>query len=292
MISAVVLLPDTALLVPGAAGRSDPLVGLRAAALDALVGGPVPDLVRVIAPGRRDRDLVGARASLAAAGVPSTLVPEVGAVGAPVADVPASVALLLLDAAARDAVDGDAVDGDEEDGTVRPAGAGSDAAGTLVVTEVARGSTGTAALRDRGSRAAGLGPRPGPGGATGTDPRELLVVVGSLSARHGEDAPLAADPRAPETDSALVTALGEGPDALARVLDALDPALAVDALAISGWGPWQVLLGMLAARGRAEVASCRVLAVTTGSALGSHAVARWDLAPAVPSVRSTGEESR
>ncbi len=102
MISAVVLLPDTVLLVPGAAGRSDPLAGLRAAALAAfaaLVDRPSPDRVRVIAPARHDRELVGARASLGAAGVPSTLVPEVGPLGVATADVPASSALLLRDLA-------------------------------------------------------------------------------------------------------------------------------------------------------------------------------------------------
>jgi hypothetical protein len=96
-----------------------------------------------------------------------------------------------------------------------------------------------------------------------------LIVVGSGSARHGPDAPLADDARAPAYDDALLADLADGgPTARAR-LAALDPALA-DALAVTGWGPWQVLLG---AAGDAAVAARLLRRQLLGGA--THAVLTW-----------------
>ncbi|NNH08417.1 hypothetical protein HLB10_15175, partial [Cellulomonas fimi] len=76
--------------------------------------------------------------------------------------------------------------------------------------------------------------------------RVALVVVGSGSARHGPDAPLADDDRAPALDASLAADLADaGPGARAR-LSALDEQLAAD-LAVSGWPGWQVLLGAVRA---------------------------------------------
>ncbi|HEY0187148.1 MAG TPA: hypothetical protein VGC67_06640 [Cellulomonas sp.] len=252
MTLAVVLLPDTALLVPGVAGRADPLADLRAAALAALSPSPVPSPadgpqdVLVLAPGHRDRRLDTARASFAAAGVPARLVGEHGPAGAPAPDVPASVALALLAAAGCRA--------------------------EPVVLEIGRDASDATTLRERGRALAG------------THGRDLLVlVVGSLSAREGVDAPLAVDPRADAVDAALRHALAAGPDALAEVLDAHAALLrpGPGGLDVSGWGPWQVLLGLLAAHPAAGPdPRARVLASSTGTALGSHTVAVWDLAAA------------
>jgi hypothetical protein len=301
---AVAFLPDTPLLVPGVAGRADPLADLRTGALTALA--PRDDAeaaspVLVLAPGRADRTVHGARASFGAIGVPAHLVsphggarrvdpvpPGPGAAGAastgavpvgsaptgPVpndraprdlplevrapADAPASVALALLAAAGR--------------------------TGPVRVAEIDRTTTDVTALRERGRALAAALP-------AGT----LVVVVGSLSARDGEEAPLAADPRADVVDDALLAALAAGPAALAAVLDDRGDDLrpGPGGLAVSGWAPWRVLLGALAGLdgldglgepgglGGPFPAEARVLARTTGSALGAHAVAVWrsDRAP-------------
>ena len=97
-----------------------------------------------------------------------------------------------------------------------------------------------------------------------------LVVVGSGSGRHGPDAPLADDPRAPEHDARVLADLTDaGPAARARI--AADDADLAAELAVRGWAPWQVLVG---ATGDRPVRS-RLLAESTE--LGAqHAVLVWD----------------
>ncbi len=259
VLVAAALVPDTVLLLPGAAGGAsdDPgLVRLRDAALAAVraavapAGAPGTDArprVVVVAPGRADRSATGdVPLGAAAAGVPDRLlawpVPTLRLAAAPGGPppvpgplgVPASVGARL---ALRVGAD------------VRH------------VVEVA--SRDAAALREAGARLCADGPT-------------ALVVVGSGSARHGPDAPLADDPAARPVDAALAAALtGAGRDARDLLAD-LDGARA-QALAVSGWGPWQVLVGALDASGgvpRAEGAAHAD--VWRGAA---HGAACWRVAP-------------
>lgn len=238
----MVFLPDTALLVPGAAGRADPAAGLRDAAVAALADlartdRPGAGRLLVIAPGRRDRFLPHPVApGLGAAGLD---LPDLAPAGGSVlADTPASVALVLLRAAGVS----DPVDVLEID---RAATAAPDAP---VVPGVLR----------------------------------AVVVVGSLSARHGPDAPLADDPRAPAVDEALLAGLAGGPVALARALDDLGPDRARD-LAVSVWAPWRAALALLAAHPGPDPGpeSDGVHAEVVAGA--QHAVAAWR--PAGPAAR-------
>ncbi|CAN5300028.1 class III extradiol dioxygenase subunit B-like domain-containing protein [soil metagenome] len=225
------LVPATALLVPGAAGRAEVLVDLRARALDAVAAllAARPEDVVVVAPGPADREVDGpVRASLGSAGVPDARLSwsiraehpaSLSAqVGAPVVGVAASVGLLLL--------------------------ARSGWVGPVRVVEV--GPPGTApaagATTDRGADLRGLGSRLAGTGAAAGGSRVGLLVVGSLSARHGPDAPLADDERAPAYDAAVVADLADGGPAARDRLRSLDEGVAGE-LAVSGWGPWQVLLG-------------------------------------------------
>src|SRR4051794_10443356 len=118
MLLAAAVLPETALLVPGAAGRAEVLGDVRDAALAAVSAGPPappapralaavsavlrarPERVVVVAPGPEPRELPGpVRAGLGAAGVPDAALgrPLPGAPGAAMAGVGASVGLILLD---------------------------------------------------------------------------------------------------------------------------------------------------------------------------------------------------
>ncbi|NUU17457.1 hypothetical protein HP550_09360 [Cellulomonas humilata] len=239
MLVVAALVPDSALLVPGAGGSADPVAGLREAALRA-VGEVVASGVRsvvVVAPGVVDRVVAGiVRTTLGAAGIPDALLGwpvvevQVDGVGSDGPSVPGVVALHLL---------------------VR---AGWTGAVRMVEVTPERGARDLAAL---GS--ALVEPEP-----TG------LVVVGSGSGRHGPDAPLADDPRAPDHDARVLADLADaGPAARARLADD-DPALA-DALAVRGWAPWQVLVG---AAGDVPV---RARTLATSADLGAqHAVLLWD----------------
>ncbi len=238
----MVFLPDTALLVPGAAGRADPAAGLRDAAVAALAdlaggddGDPGVGRVVVIAPARRGRFLPHPVApGLGGAGLdlPDLAPPALD--GAPRADVPASVALVLLRAA----------------GVAAP----------VDVVEIDRAADHVVAAHDSSAAPS------------------AVVVVGSLSARHGPDAPLADDPRAPAVDDALLAALAEGPAALARALDDLGADGARD-LAVSGRAPWRTALALLPAGALAEAATVHPEVV----AGAQHVVAAWRLAdPAAP----------
>lgn len=271
MLVAASLVPATALLVPGAAGRAEVLVDLRARALDVVAAllAAGPELIVVVAPGSIDRDLDGpVRAGLGSAGVPDdrlgwSLPASFAAHGAaPVVGVAASVGLLLL--------------------------ARSGWVGPVRVLEVAPcdeaavvGATTTRAahLRALGARLVDAGSGSGAGERHGGG-RVGLVVAGSLSARHGPDAPLADDERAPAYDAAVLADLADGgPAARARLGD-LDGAVAGE-LAVTGWGPWQVLLGAVGA-GEVDAA---VLAA--GAPFGAqHVVATW-----VPRTTRAGERT-
>ncbi|GHS86507.1 hypothetical protein AGMMS50218_06470 [Actinomycetota bacterium] len=235
---AAALVPDTALIVPGVAGRGPGLADLRAAALDAVAAvlgdapGARPTAVVVVAPGAADRRRPApGRVTLAAAGVPDGALrwrlpdPGPAAVGTGAPDdvgVPAAVALLLLDQVGWH--------------------------GPTSVVEVAR--PGDAPVpRGRAAELAAIGAElvrtaGATDGAPGA-PGVALVVVGSLSARHGPHGPLADDDRAPAQDEAVVRGLTRGGPGASAALAALPGDLAAE-LAVSGWGPWQVLLGAVA----------------------------------------------
>ncbi|MGN8246382.1 hypothetical protein ACTHAM_000044 [Cellulomonas soli] len=236
MLTAAALVPDTALLVPGAGGRAGDLVAqLRDAALGAVaqVVGTRPQRVVVVAPAGAPRTFDGpVRASLGAAGVPDAQlgwsVP--GPSGAPVPGVPAAVALHLLHQV-RCPVD-------------------------VQVVEVSASSP-AARLHAQGAALVAGAPT-------------AFVVVGSLSGRHGPDAPLADDPRAATVDTALLADLA-APTPAARARLAAFPAADAVALAVTGWAPWQVLLGTLDVEQAVE-ADLRASAEPAGAA---HAVLVW-----------------
>lgn len=239
MLVVAALVPDTALLVPGAAGATDVLTAVRAAALDAVaeVVAAGVDTVVVVAPGPVPRELAGTvLPSLGAAGIPAALVPwpahpmTLPGAGNAKASIPSTVALHLLARAGR-------------------------RTGLRVVEVTA--AQGRDAL-------AGVGRDLVRAGRTG------FVVVGSSSGRNGPRAPLAEDPRAADHDARVLADLaGAGAPARAR-LAADDPVLA-DELAVRGWAPWQVLLG---AAGSAPV---RATLLARSAELGTlHAALLWD----------------
>jgi hypothetical protein len=97
-----------------------------------------------------------------------------------------------------------------------------------------------------------------------------LVVAGSLSARNGPEAPLAADDRAPGADRDVAELLVDGGREARRRLGDLDPDAAGD-LGMSGWAPWQVLVGACRQVDKVEVddvARIRSLGVV-------HVAASW-----------------
>lgn len=225
----VVFLPDTALLVPGAGGAADPAAGLRAAALAALGAVDAGERVLVVAPGRRSRVLAH----------PVGL--GLGAAGLDVADrgVPGT-------------------------GPAPPAQRADVAASTALLLLRAAGVLAPVDVVELSRADPDHAPAPRSAGGVG-----LLVVVGSLSARHGPDAPLAEDPRAPAADAALLAALAGGPAALADALDALGTDGAAR-LAITAAGPWRAALRLLP--DAAVDVTTRHAEVLAGA---QHVVAAW-----------------
>lgn len=225
VLALAALVPDTALLVPGAAGRAVVLQEVRAAALDAAgqVVRALPDRVVVVAPGPVDRTIVGpGRVSLAAAGIDDA-------------------ALGWVRTGHRD--DGSSREGATPDGAGPATGASvallllaqAGWTGPVTVVEVAGESLCGESLcgetlRSRGAQL-----------VTGTD-RVALVAAGSLSARHGAQAPHAEDERAAPFDTALLADLALGDLPARHRLSAIDGALAAE-LVVTAWAPVQVLLG-------------------------------------------------
>ncbi|WP_298459663.1 hypothetical protein [uncultured Cellulomonas sp.] len=249
MLAIATLVPDTALLVPGAAGTADVLPDVRSAALDAAraLVAAAPARVVVVAPGDADRMVPGPLTpSLAAAGIddaglgwgaPGTRPGTAATAGTTpgsndrpadrptdrptdrstvvptvVHGVPASVALLLLDQVGW--------------------------AGPVTLVEVAPpGHDAVTRAPGRAAELAALGY-----GVTGGPERVGVLVAGSLSARRGPDAALAEDPRAVAVDGGMLADLADaGPDARRR-LAVMAPDLAAE-LAVTAWAPWQVAMG-------------------------------------------------
>ncbi|MGV8965415.1 MAG: hypothetical protein ACOH2F_03975 [Cellulomonas sp.] len=231
MLAIAVLVPDTALLVPGAAGRAVVLPDVRARALDA-VGELVrtrPDRVVVVAPGPSDRTFAGpGHVSLAAAGIDdaalgwsasslSSAGPGASDDDQPAACVPAvgaAVALLLLAHAAW--------------------------AGPVTVVEIAAPVAAEPVQAGRHELGETLRAR-GADLVAGTD-RVALIVAGSLSARDGAHAPHAEDERAAPFDTAMLADLALGDSPARHRLAAIGADLAVE-LVVNAWAPVQVLLG-------------------------------------------------
>ncbi|WP_149204742.1 hypothetical protein [Actinotalea subterranea] len=255
MLAAAVLVPETALLVPGAAGTADVLRDERSAAVAAVRDGlrsGRPDRVVLVGPRGRPRtmDPVGldqVRPTLAAAGIPDDAwasgawaVPG-EARGPVLADVALAVAALVLRAAGWT-------------GAVSWTGTDDDGV----------------ALRALGASL-----------ADGAD-RVMLLLVGSLSARRGPDAPLAEDPRAVAVDAALLDDLARlgwptGPGATSSPGAVAVPRALAAELAITAWGPCEVLRGaaeVAAGGGPDEAVTAQVRLV--GAPLGAtYAVVLW-----------------
>lgn len=255
MLVRAALVPDTVLLVPGTAGRARPLEEVAAAAAAAVADlvAAAPDVVVVVATAPRrtaDDDRWGPlRPTFAAAGIPDTTwapdgVPSVGTgpggtgVSTSGPDVP-----LVRDTAAAT-------------GLVLLARAGW--SGPVRVLE----------LRPDGDAAA----RRALGSALVEGARVALLVLGSLSARRGPDAPLPELPEAVASDDAVLACLASW-DAAARRRLADVPAAEAERLAVSAWTGWQVLVGATEAAAGAPLAA-HVLAA--GAPLGAtYAVVRW-----------------
>ncbi|MFS0702554.1 hypothetical protein AB6N24_21465 [Cellulomonas sp. 179-A 4D5 NHS] len=307
MLVAAALVPDTVLLVPGASGRTDVHADLRTHALAAVRAVLACDLGRVVvvAPGRGLDDggpvrvTPGpVRASLAAAGIPDGALRWRDAVRTPESGGPVDAGAPDTDGAAAGARDSDGAAAGARNSEPLDASAPDHAApappavgvsasvavlllreagwtGPVDVVETAPAARGDGASA---SRLAGTGRALAPDGSLRTG----LVVVGSLSARHGPDAPRADDERAPAYDAAVLADLADaGPAALGR-LAALDPSLAGE-LDVTGWAPWQVLLGALPPVGTDDAPAERLVTATVhaaGAPLGAqHVVAAWVVAP-------------
>lgn len=235
-----VIVPQTALLVPGVAGRSEVLTAVRTAALAAsreLVA-ERPARVVLLAPAAENRAAPADElcTSLVGLGVPEHAVgwpAPCGLAGCPAhesspphgarAGVAAAVGLRLLAAA----------------GVTSP----------VSVVELAPGEP-SAGASELASRA------------------DALLVLGSLSARHGERAPRAADPRAPEVDARLVADLAAAsPEAIDR-LASFDPGLA-EQLDVGGAATFALLARVAGRPTNAEL-------LARDDSLGvAHLVARW-----------------
>jgi hypothetical protein len=281
MLIAAALVPGTVLLVPGAGGRDeDELAAVQdaaAAAIGTMFRSGV-DRVVVVAPGRVDRHLAaGWRAGLGEVGIaddqvrwplPARSTPASSVVRGP-GDAPVAgtsgapggrgtgtgVDLVTVSAVASAVL------------TMTEHLSPDCWAGALEVLEVREPRPGarTAASRVEELRAQGRALA-----RTDGDENLGLVVAGSLSARNGPEAPLAADDRAPGADRDVAELLVDGGGEARRRLGDLDPDVAGE-LGMSGWAPWQVLVGACRQVHRVEVddvATIRSLGVV-------HVTASW-----------------
>jgi hypothetical protein len=209
MLVAAAIVPPTALLVPGAGGAEEVLVPERLAAVEAVraVVDAQPIVIAVVVPGTGPVRVGRMQPTLAAAGI------DDGRLGW----------------ACRPTVGA---------GEVAPVDDVAGAVGLLLLDQAGwrgpvelflAGPSESALLRMRGDELVRAR-------------RTGLLLVGGLSTRHGPDGPLATDERAAPVDDAIATDLGNL-DRPARGRLAGVPARLASTLAISAWGPWQVLLG-------------------------------------------------
>lgn len=212
MLVAAALVPPTALLVPGAAGAADVLAAERRAATAAVraVVSTRPDVVALVVPGTGPVRVGRMRPTLAAAGIDDAWL------GWPSRPTLGAGRVLVVDDVPS-AVGLFLLDRAGWRGPVElvPVGAAAGATLRMKGDELVR-------MRDTG-----------------------LVLVGGLSARHGPDGPLPTDDRAAGMDGVIAADLGDL-DAAARARLTAVPSRLAAGLAISAWGPWQVLLGAVA----------------------------------------------
>ena len=229
MLVAAALVPETALLVPGAAGAATVLELERDASLDAVrrLLAARPERVVVVTGAGQDRG-GGGRGRGPAGSSAGSAPPQAAA-------APRGCAPTLAAAGIPDDLVGLA-------GDRRPDGPESDV-GTAVALHLL-GQAGwdgpVTVVRADGAAAAplwGVGADLAAG-----DGRVALLLSGSLSARRGPHGPLPDDERAPGFDDAVVAALVDLAAPSAARLRAVPWGLAAE-LAVSAWGPWQVLLG-------------------------------------------------
>lgn len=223
-----VIVPETALLVPGAVGRGDVLSAVRAAALEAVAdlvaSRPRRMLLVSPAPASRVVDAAQLCAALTATGISERHLgwpPGCRLAGCPDHDDAPVTAHLAATATAV--------------GLRLLAASGW--TGPTTACETAPGGSGTS-------------------DALEVDDDTAVLVLGSLSARRDEDAPRAPDPRARGVDADLAAALGSpSPAAIARLAQIdLDLARELD---IGGAGPWRLLAQLASGRdvtGRLEAA--------------------------------------
>ena len=256
MLIAAALVPGTVLLVPGAGGREDEATDVIRDAATAAVAAMFRqgvDRVVVIAPARLDRHLVtGWQTGLGDVGIgdgqvrwPLPARPAAGSTARPAPVVVSAVGSAVL-ALATHAMP-EAWAGELEVLEVRePDRRRRSGPPTPVVSGARTGASRAEGLRERGRA------------LLRSDPHDALglIVAGSLSARNGEDAPLAADDRAPGLDRAIAADLLDGGVEARWRLGELDAQLAAD-LGMSGWAPWQVLVGACGAFGAVEVERAR-----------------------------------
>lgn len=264
------LVPETALLVPGASGSTPVLPVERAVALEAVrdLVATGPDRVLLVAPARQGAGVVRREgpltATLASAGLDDDALgwspPTVGRRSPERATArgEGTAAAIVLDDPNADA---------------RPTVVDHVASAVGLHLLAQAGWTGLVTLLE-----ATAGPDDdhdlvGTGRALAVaDERVAVLLCGSLSARRGPDAPLAEDERAGAVDRALLAEMVAGPDVAVLGAEAsLDRSTAA-ALAVSAWAPWQVLRGVAAQRGGRWRGEVRHVAAPLGA---TYAVVVW-----------------
>jgi hypothetical protein len=250
-----ILVPDTALLVPGAAGAADVLTDVRAAAVDAVqvMLAASPARVVVVAPGDSDRMMPGPfLPTLGAAGVDDARLgwPATGATPHPDVtptrvDNPASaVALLLLGRCGW--------------------------TGPVTLAEVT--PPGADPLTTAAGRSAELAAL-GYGLAAGPEPAAFLVA-GSFSARRGQDAPLEHDRRAAAVDDGMLTDLADASRPARARLAGMAPELAAE-LVVTAWAPWQLVIGAVAGHAAGQGTVRGAVHHVSAPFGATYAVASW-----------------
>lgn len=169
MLTAAVLVPDTALLVPGAAGAAHVLVDERAAAVEATAVLAGVDRILVVPVGDGPpSDAASAAPGLAGAGIDERFLAWSTSRTRPEWGVAASIGLMLLSQT-----------------------------GWSGTTEVVPAGSRAAAAHDVGATAARAADRVG------------LLLLGTMSARREIGAPLPPDPRAATVDDAVLADLAD-----------------------------------------------------------------------------------